>query len=307
MKFVNYCVLIITFAFNQPDFIRWQDALFKKFLKDEYEFVVFNDAKKEEMHAEINQVCKQLGIRCITVPQKLHKSIKKQKKKHLTVSSHRHSNALTYSLEQVGYKHDDIVAFVDSDLFLIHPFSFRDLMKECDVASMMRRAEGAEFCWPGFTVIAMNKIPDKTSFSLSCIDAKDQKCLDTGGKSWLYFLNHPQVRLKPVDTLYARQLFCPDEMLPFRDDADVKSITADPALPIPEQVAALKKMHFREIDIQFLLKKPSSIQYVCNNHFLHYRDGSQWTKTYESKFDDTFHQTKKQKTKEYIDSLLKLE
>ena len=40
-------VLIFTFAYNHPDFIELQHQLFQKFLKDEYEFVVFDDSKKQ--------------------------------------------------------------------------------------------------------------------------------------------------------------------------------------------------------------------------------------------------------------------
>ena len=36
-------VLMITHAYNEPEFIRMQAETFKKFMKDDYEFVVFNN------------------------------------------------------------------------------------------------------------------------------------------------------------------------------------------------------------------------------------------------------------------------
>ena len=36
-------VLIYTYAYNRPDFIEIQHKTFQKFLKDDYEFVVFDD------------------------------------------------------------------------------------------------------------------------------------------------------------------------------------------------------------------------------------------------------------------------
>ena len=50
---VNAKVLLITHAYNQPEFIKWQDAALKKFLKDEYEYVVFNDASNLAMQQRI--------------------------------------------------------------------------------------------------------------------------------------------------------------------------------------------------------------------------------------------------------------
>ena len=51
-------ILIYTFAYNRPDFIEIQYHTFKKFLKEEFELVVFNDARKEEMKQEIDSMCK---------------------------------------------------------------------------------------------------------------------------------------------------------------------------------------------------------------------------------------------------------
>ena len=38
-------ILIITHNYNRPDFIEIQSATFKKFLQDDYEYVVFNDVQ----------------------------------------------------------------------------------------------------------------------------------------------------------------------------------------------------------------------------------------------------------------------
>jgi len=65
-------VLIITHVHNRWDFIALQHETFKKFLRDDYEYVVFNDAPDQEMMEEINSICACYNIRCIQVPQEIH-------------------------------------------------------------------------------------------------------------------------------------------------------------------------------------------------------------------------------------------
>ena len=60
-------VLIFTFAYNHPDFIELQHKLFQKFLKDEYEFVVFDDSKDNNITNEINLVCQKNNIKHVKI------------------------------------------------------------------------------------------------------------------------------------------------------------------------------------------------------------------------------------------------
>ena len=57
-------ILIYTFACNRPDFIRilQEYITFTKFLKEEFELVVFNDAREEGMKQEIDSMCKKYDI-----------------------------------------------------------------------------------------------------------------------------------------------------------------------------------------------------------------------------------------------------
>ncbi len=42
-------VLLFTFAYNRPELIELQYKTFKKFLLDDYELIVINDAKSPDM------------------------------------------------------------------------------------------------------------------------------------------------------------------------------------------------------------------------------------------------------------------
>ena len=58
-------VLIVTHSYNKPDFIELQYKLFKKFLHDDYDFVVFNDASNATFENAISAICKALNIVCL--------------------------------------------------------------------------------------------------------------------------------------------------------------------------------------------------------------------------------------------------
>src|SRR5690349_14766837 len=65
-------VLIITCNYSNPEFIPIQNETFKKFIQDEFEFVVFSDAPTEAGHILIATMCSRCEVKCIRVPQSIH-------------------------------------------------------------------------------------------------------------------------------------------------------------------------------------------------------------------------------------------
>ena len=113
-------VLIMTYSFNRPDFIEIQDKTFKKFLKDDYTFVVYNDARDEEISNQIIETCNRLNLQCIRIPQAIHDAPYLQRwpcedNNHPSV---RNSNVVQFSLNTLGFDHDGIVMIIDSDMRL---------------------------------------------------------------------------------------------------------------------------------------------------------------------------------------------
>lgn len=73
---------IITAVVNNPEFIEIQYHTLKKYCKNEYQFIVFNDAKDFpdftndndiSIKNKIEQKCRELGINCINIPNSHHK------------------------------------------------------------------------------------------------------------------------------------------------------------------------------------------------------------------------------------------
>jgi hypothetical protein len=65
-------VRILTFHYNQADFIEMQYKTFNKFLSDDFELIVFNDAKTEENEKAIENICHKYQIKCVRYQPEWH-------------------------------------------------------------------------------------------------------------------------------------------------------------------------------------------------------------------------------------------
>ena len=167
-------VLIFTFAYNHPDFIELQHKLFQKFLKDEYEFVVFDDSKDNNITNEINLVCQKNNIKHVKIPQEVHdRPYLHRVSKPWWLSEHnapsvRNCNVVQYALDTVGFDHNDLLILLESDVFLIKEFSFVEYMQNYDLSGYDRSIEysdnkkNLDFLWIGLIYINMRTLPNKT-------------------------------------------------------------------------------------------------------------------------------------------------
>jgi hypothetical protein len=194
-------VLIITHAYNRPEFIDYQVKCFQKFLQDDYEFVVFNDAPPGMTHDAIVEACSKHTIRCLPIPQEIHHHPQESEwwqNNTAAEGTKRHVDGIQYSLDLMGYEHDGIVAFFDSDLFLIKPFSIEKALAKHDIVSMMRfpmiGTNDVLHLWPGLCFLAMHRLPEKHTLDFKC-GALNNRILDTGGYTYFYLRDHPEVSL----------------------------------------------------------------------------------------------------------------
>lgn len=129
-------VYIIVAAHNKPEFIELQYRTFKKFLVDEYKYVIFNDASDSKIFKDINEICRKLEIQCYTIPKDLHKG-NLWTKDYLKLNysaSFNHGEVIRYAFDKIGFAHNDIVVLMDSDCFLIHEFSIKEYLGDYAIA-----------------------------------------------------------------------------------------------------------------------------------------------------------------------------
>ncbi len=259
-------VLIITHSYNRPDFIEIQSVMFKRFMQDEYEFVVFSDARDLGVDKEIKETCIRSGVTYMRIPQEIHARpyLKREPGDPLHRPNIRHANVVQYSMDVLGFNHDGPVLVLDSDMFLVRPLSVVAELQDYHIAACMRGTEpNIDYLWPGFMIFAMDRLPNKRTLNFNC-GRVNGASVDSGGHTHYYLKNNAQLKLKKVEEHFGGyELFCPDRHMPMN--------AIDKVVPVAQQLEKLKKLGFNEKEIKFLQKKPDTIEFLCKNSFFHYR------------------------------------
>lgn len=308
-------VLLFTYAFNQPEFITLQDKTFKKFLCDEYEFVVFNDAIDPHICYEITHKCEELGIRCIRIPQKIHERpyLNRPVAREWWVCEYqppsvRNCNVVQYSLDVLGFNHDDIIVLFESDLFLTKEFSFRSYLENFDVAGFDRSIECAKlteknvhFLWVGLLLLNLKTMPQPKSFNLNC-GYVNNIVIDAGGFTNYYLNNNDGLKVSFIDKLPSEQFVC-------------TACEQQKAYRCTHNTQKLEKAGFDARTIKLIqdvpldwgsgfigthLKRRRNIEFFMHNSFVHFYGGTGYAK-YSYLGDDKVEQFYEDKTKAFFD------
>jgi hypothetical protein len=283
-------VLVITHAFNRPDFIPYQYFTFKKFLKDDYKFVVFNDARDMHHKKSIEDVCNMLGIDCIRIPQAVHDRpyLKRWPGEDYNHSVVRCANVVQYSLDVLGFDHNGIVMIIDSDMFLVKPFSLESFMTDnkIDIAGVYQGRQGIKYLWNGIVFMNMNTLPNRRTLDWNCGKVEGVS-VDVGGQTHYYLKYNPHINVHYIQQIHSDGLIC--NMC--RERHNAKCSHNDEIL--------MKYNITDEKTVKFLKAGPVNIEFFHNESFLHYR-GAGWDhKT------PHYHQVKTKLVDEYIKDLLK--
>lgn len=298
--------LIITFCYNCPEFIEMQAKTFKRFVLDEYDYVVFSDAPHEQGHALIAQKCAELGVTCVRIPQSIHEhpyylplNMPEIYGNHQVPSNVRHVHCVQYSLNTIGFDCPDTVLLIDSDMFLVRPLHIGEYMKDLDVASFFKGSDNGAgktimYMCPALTFLNMKTLPNSRSMNFNC--GWVNECSgDSGGFTHYYLKEHPELRMKSVDSLYSGQMYCSDRFFPNENRHNV-------SVSEQQKIEYWKQRGFNEKEITFLLKNPDTIQYFMEGNdcwFFHYRGGS----NYEN-LPQEYHVRKKVLINEYLDAIM---
>ncbi len=239
-------LLIMTHSFNRPDFIEIQDKTFKKFLKDDYTFIVFNDARQEEVSNQIIETCNRLNLPCIRIPQSIHDApyLERWPGEDYHHPCVRCANVVQFSLDTLGFDHDGIVMIIDSDMFLVKEFCVQDFLDGFDIAGVPQWRKYVEYIWNGLVFFNMQTLPDKKTINFNCGQV-DGIHVDAGGQTYHYLKNHPEVMRKPIDNQY-----------------------------YPSNFIVSETTHE---NVKFLFSRDcTNFEFLLKNSFFHYRSGGNW-------------------------------
>jgi hypothetical protein len=285
---INSKLLIFTYAFNRPDFIEIQKKTFDRFLTEEYEFVVFNDAKDIDLEKAIIQTCNRLNIKCIRIPQKIHDLpyLQRWPGEDFNHPGVRPANAIQYSLNEYGFNHNDYLLIIDSDCFLVKALDVRKYMQNCHLAGVPQsRGSNIEYLWNGLVFMDCASMPNKKTINFNSGKVHDVS-VDIGGHIHYYIQQNPNAKVKRIDCIHSSNFLC-QECNNFQKNS------------CKHNRAILEISNFDPKTINFIQSGISNFEFLLEHAFLHYRGGGNWDNQ-----SDEYHANKTTLLNDYIDSII---
>ena len=180
-------VKIYSIHFDRPEFILWQYDSFKCHLKDNFEYIVVNNAKENVFRSKINEICTQLNIQCI------------ETYSNSGLAGKHHADSLNYIWKNYAIK-DNYVIMLDGDCFLIKELSINDFMKNYILAGPKQQRNYKYHYLTATIIIAdIDSLPNCETIDWEGIGVMEDNTeirLDTGGGIYLYYCKHPEIKEK---------------------------------------------------------------------------------------------------------------
>jgi hypothetical protein len=217
---------------KQTIFLPYWLKCLKTFLLDkDYVFNVVNNAENLNNEKDILDFCINNNINHYV-----------NTNKNFLTASHSHGHALNYTLHNLIIDSNyDIVAVIDSDMFLSIPLSIEEFMKDYDVAAVPQSRSIFEYFWGNLLMIKVNE--SLKELDLNC-GAIENVGVDVGGLSYHYIKKYnPKWKIIGNTCLIAKQF---------------------------NNLSALPK--------EFLEDYKDSYALEVLGPFVHYRNGSNWAK-----------------------------
>jgi len=271
--------LVFTTGFNRPDFIELQDRLFRKFLEDDYEYIVVNDANTPNTKSAIENKCSELKIRCINVPQEIHNQpyLPRNPGDNYHNPNVRHCNSVQWAWDNFFSKHNGPVMLIDSDMFPIRPLSVKNILGDHHFAaihwSTSDTVNGKPYSYLWLALILFNNeiLPEKESIRFNCGKLPNTNAIcDSGGWTSLYLNKFKDIiKVREFPYLQGHQFYCPYRYA--SEEAQNFSHISNEMI-----IANLTARGFSENEIQLALQKPYTIELIGENNFIHYRAGTNY-------------------------------
>jgi hypothetical protein len=182
---------IFTSVVNRPDFVELQQKLFKKFLKNEYQFHIIDDSIIESIESEFQSVCFENGL----------KYYKKPPRAVAMNPAQSCADTVQWTYDNIIRKNHskDIVLFLDSDMFLIDEFDVSEYMEDAIIAGLPQVRGHVTYMWNGIMFFNMSKIEDQDiDFSDGDVEGH---MTDVGGMTYWYF-KKTGIQMKETDVQY---------------------------------------------------------------------------------------------------------
>jgi len=271
---------ICTSVVNNPYFICIQYITLKKYVKGKYEFIIFNDAKDFPdntnnnditIRKKITDLCTELNIQCIQVPNDFHQDI------YTFHYSQRCSSTMNFMMKYFEQNPDQYLV-IDSDMFCINDFDIHRYQDyDSAIVLQSRHNDTIHYMWNGLFYFDMFKIKNFDKINWDC---HNELCLDTGGmtKDWLKYQNNNE-QFPSVNDL--RQFYHKETNYNKNGIYFIKHLWSCTwnDNEIPDCLKKNKELyHYVKNDVRNVIEN-NETQYFCEIYddiFFHYRAGGNW-------------------------------
>ena len=260
---------VISAVVNNPVFIEIQFHTLKKYMKCDYEYIIFNDAKSFpdftngnniKIKEDIEEMCKKLNITCINIPNQYH--INK------TSASDRIADTMNFILTYQKLNPDKYL-FLDSDMFLIDDFHLNDYENYSSAIVLQSRNNfKMNYLWNGLYYFDFFKMKNINLLNWNCL-----ALCDTGAMTYQWLLKQTRNIPNTDEIRFSNKKFHSDNIYYIKH---LWSGSWDEN-EMPDNLKNNDKL------FKFLKEDPRNIdnKFYCeiyDNKFLHYRAGSNWEK-----------------------------
>jgi hypothetical protein len=149
-------ISIFSFAVNDKFPIDIAHRYFIKHVKDEFEYILFNDASEAQMERKLNIIASYNKIKSVRVPQHIHS---------VHNPSACYSNTLNWAVRDYAVKNDcEIIFLLHSDIFPVQDVSISNIIENNMITSTAEARVVPEktiiYLYPAFTMINMKLLPN---------------------------------------------------------------------------------------------------------------------------------------------------
>lgn len=202
-------IKIYTFTSNREDLISLQMQSFRQHLKEDFEFIVFNNAKLSghSSYDGINKESRAQGATVIDIP-RIQELVDRCQQLEFacsifnpsgvySIANVAHAYALCWAWENIISKERGPIAIVDSDVFLLHPLKLTDALYPHQLAGLhdgKPHPDGTArmYMWPQLVLADMARLPEPETMNWWC-GRVDGVPVDVGGQTYHYLQAHPNL------------------------------------------------------------------------------------------------------------------
>lgn len=177
-------ILLVVIAFNVPDVVELQIKSLKKYLTDDFCYVVADNSTSSNSSKQILRICKRERVSYYKLPPNPFTDVN---------PSQSHGAALNWAYHNViKDSKSPVVGTLDHDIFLNKSYSIIKRIGSKTCLGVINRKNSSWYLWPGFCFFKQSAIKDKR------IDYFPSPGLDTGGGNWKAFFS----KLSSTDCIF---------------------------------------------------------------------------------------------------------